>query len=376
MVAGTRRQDMDNLRWMVLLLLIPYHAAMAWNVWGEPNYIFFRGNRWISSSIVFISPWFMPLLFLLAGISTKFALEKRSGKAYLAERAKRLLIPCAFGTLTLMPMMTYLAERFYGTYPGSFFNHYSVFFTRYTDLIGADGGFSFGQFWFLLYLFLISLFSLGILKLLKETSLNFKKAASLPVLLLMGLPLPLLHEILSIGGKSFAEYTYFFLVGYFIFANPQTAAILEKNHRWLLALGLISSFLSVYLFIWSGKDLPFLNLSFKYVSQWSMVLALLGLSKKHLNFTGRISEYMGRRSILFYFYHFIWVVISQYTLYKILGNRTWMLYGLTLLFSYAGTFLSCEISIRIPALCFLTGVKYKHSPWGQTPSKSSQTGGL
>ena len=30
----------DNLRWITLLILIPYHTAMAWNVWGEPNYIY------------------------------------------------------------------------------------------------------------------------------------------------------------------------------------------------------------------------------------------------------------------------------------------------------------------------------------------------
>lgn len=37
-----RKHYIDNLRWITILLLIPYHAAMAWNVWGEPNYIFLR----------------------------------------------------------------------------------------------------------------------------------------------------------------------------------------------------------------------------------------------------------------------------------------------------------------------------------------------
>ena len=347
----------------MLLILIPYHAAQAWNTWGEPNYIFFQGNPWISSSLVFWSPYFMPLLFTLAGISTKFALKKRSEKEYLVERVKRLLVPCIFGTVTLMPVMTYLAERFYGTYQGSFLRHYTVFFTRFTDLIGADGGFSLGQFWFLLYLFLISVFSLGILKLLKKSALDLSNPISLPVILLMGLPLPLLHEVLSIGGKSFAEYTYFFLTGYLIFANPETIVTLEKNRWRLLALGLISSVLNVYLFIWSGQNLPILNSSFKYISEWSMVLALLGLSKKYLNFSGKISSYMGKRSILFYFYHFIWVVVFQYVLYRLIGNNTWNLYGMTLACSYMATFLCCEISIRIPVLCFLTGVKHKYPPY-------------
>jgi len=60
-----RKHYIDNLRWLMLLVLIPYHAAQAWNTWGEPNYIFFEGNQAIGSIIVFFSPYFMPLLFAL-----------------------------------------------------------------------------------------------------------------------------------------------------------------------------------------------------------------------------------------------------------------------------------------------------------------------
>lgn len=67
----TRKNYIDNLRWIILLLLIPYHAAMAWNTWGEPNYIYFEGSKFIGSIIVFFSPYFMLLLFVLAGVSTR-----------------------------------------------------------------------------------------------------------------------------------------------------------------------------------------------------------------------------------------------------------------------------------------------------------------
>ena len=67
-----RKYYVDNIRWIVILLLVPYHAAMAWNVWGEPNYIYFESNKIISSIVVFFSPYFMPLMFFIAGISTRF----------------------------------------------------------------------------------------------------------------------------------------------------------------------------------------------------------------------------------------------------------------------------------------------------------------
>lgn len=49
MKTNERKHYIDNLRWLILLVLIPYHTAQAWNTWGEPNYIYFERNRLISS---------------------------------------------------------------------------------------------------------------------------------------------------------------------------------------------------------------------------------------------------------------------------------------------------------------------------------------
>jgi len=359
MKSGVRKHYIDNLRWMILLILIPYHTAMAWNVWDEPNYIFFEGNRIISSIVVFFSPYFMPLLFVLAGIGTKFALEKRTGKEYVIERAKKLLIPAAFGTIVLMPVMGYIADKFNYSYNGGFFQHYAVFFTEFTDLTGADGRFSFGQFWFLLYLFVISVLSVGVLTLLKKT--DYKSERSIPfwAVLVLGLPLPLLSEVLSIGGKSLAEYTYLFLLGYFVFSDDRIISKAEKNSWLLFGTGMAAAVLNVYLFIWSDKDWAVLNTAAKYAAEWIMIIALTGQAKRYLNFSGKASDYMSRRSFLFYIWHFIWVVLSQYVLYSICADNTAVLFAGTLIFSYIMTFVCCEICLRIPFLCFITGTKYK-----------------
>ena len=136
-----RKYYVDNIRWIIILLLVPYHAAMAWNVWGEPNYIYFKGNKIISSIVVFFSPYFMPLMFSIAGISTRFALQKRTIGQYVLERTKKLLIPFIFGTALIMPPIAYIADKFNCGYQGNSFQHYAVFFTHFTDLTGADGGF-------------------------------------------------------------------------------------------------------------------------------------------------------------------------------------------------------------------------------------------
>ena len=356
-----RKHYIDNLRWLILLILIPYHTAQAWNTWGEPNYIFFEGSRLISSFIVFFSPFFMPLLFVLAGVGTKYALQKRTTKEYLAERVRRLLIPFLYGTLLLIPVMTYIADKFHHSYSGGLFRHYGVFFTKFTDLTGADGGFSVGQFWFVLYLFIISILSVFGLSLLKNRAIKAdektEKRVSLWPVFMLGLPLPILSDLLSIGGKSLAEYLYLFLLGYLVFSDDRIISKLEKYAGVLMGIGAAASVLNVYLFLWANGEYVLLNDVTKYVSEWIMVLALIGLAKRYLNFHGPVSEYMKKRSFLFFTYHFIWVVVIQYFLYRMVGNQTFILFVGTVLLAYLMTFLCCEISIRIPVLCFLTGVK-------------------
>ena len=210
----------------------------------------------------------------------------------------------------------------------------------------------------MLYLLVISVVGVCVITLLNTITVKSKKTIPFWMVLVLGLPLPLLSELLSIGGKSFAEYTYLFLIGYYVLADEEVVDKAEKNSFSLFSVGLIATILTVYLFIWSDVKLAFLNVITKCISEWIMVIALIGLAKRYLNFGGKTSNYMNKRSFLFYIYHFIWVVLFQYILYGFVGNKTVVLFIGSVLLSYLMTFICCEISIRVPGLCFLTGTKY------------------
>ena len=108
-----RKRYIDNLRWSVILLLIPFHAAQAFKTWVEPNYIVFGPNKAISSIIVFFGPFVMQLLFLFAGMSMRYALSKRTCSQFAIERVRRLLVPLIFGVTVLVSPMCFLADRFH-----------------------------------------------------------------------------------------------------------------------------------------------------------------------------------------------------------------------------------------------------------------------
>lgn len=342
-----RKYYIDNLRWITILMLIPYHAAMAWNMWREPNYIYYESSQVISSIVVFLSPYFMPLMFLIAGISARSALQKRTIGQYVLERARKLLVPFITGTILIMPLMTYIADRFNYGYQGGLLQHYTVFFTRFTDLTGSDGGFSVGQFWFLLYLFVMSLITAGIVSL--QGKIIPRKDAGIPLALFFfwGLPLPFLSGLLSVGGKSFAEYTYIFLVGYYLFSKEEVAGKAEQ-YKWIfLAIGLTASICNVYLFIWSDTQHALPNMAAKYVSEWFMINSLIGMGKRYLDFSGKASKYMSQRSYTFYIFHFIWLILFQYLLSDICDSNTFLLYVLPVLLAYGATLACCEICSRI-----------------------------
>ena len=354
-----RKQFIDNLRWLDVFLLILYHAAQAFNTWGELNYICFEPNKAISSFIVFLSPFFMPLLFLLAGMSSRYSLRKRTYGQYITERIKRLLVPLAFGTLVFCPVLAYIGNKTNYGYEGSFFAHYKVFFTKWTDLTGFDGGFHVGQFWFLLYLFVISLVSVGIIALVKKAMKKQTGAENMPfwAICLMVIPLPFLYDLLSVGGKSFAEYIYIFLIGFYLLSNDKVIEKAEKYRYISLTAGLAASLANVYMFIWSGRDFGMLNVTAKAFAEWFMILALIGIGKNKLDFRNKVTAYMSQRSFPFFGMHFLWIVLFQYWFSGIFDNNIVLLFIVPVACAYVTTLACAELCLRIPILCFLMGTK-------------------
>lgn len=171
----SRVNYIDNLRTAIVSLLIIYHLGIAYNSWGEANYIFFERVNFIASIVVFISSWFMPLMFLLAGVSAAFSLKKRGYSDFIKERFTRLGIPLLFGITIINPILSFIADKSHNGYEGNYFEHYLIYFTRFTDLTGYDGGFTLGHFWFIAVLIIISCLACGVIKIIDGISRNNRK---------------------------------------------------------------------------------------------------------------------------------------------------------------------------------------------------------
>lgn len=352
-----RKYYIDNLRWLCVLLLIPFHAAMAWNSWGEKNYIWFNGNRLLSTLAALISPWYMPLLFVIAGMSAKYALQKRNLREFLINRVKKLFIPQIFGIVTVVAAMACYADRFNCGYDGSFVVHYGVFFTRFTDLTGYDGGFSPGHLWFLLYLFVISLIGVGIIALQKKflQNLTFENINIIAIIALGIVPM-LTCDILNFGGKSVISYMLLYLSGYYVFAEDKVQEKITVHRYFCSAVMIIADIVNVVLFIWTEHSNGIINDVAMYTASWFGILTALGFGRILFNQSNKITKYLASRSFLFYIFHFLWLVLFQFYISQYTSN-TVILYIIPMLGAYAMTFLTCELIVRIPIINFLYGVR-------------------
>ena len=353
-----RKNYIDNLRWLAILLLFPFHAAMMFNDYGENWYIMSKPVAAISSFTWATYSWFMPLLFVLAGISAGYALEKRTPQQFVKERFHKLFVPLVSGILLLVPMQTYYAERFHNGYTGSYFQQYVLYFTKKTDLTGFTGGFTPGQLWFILFLFVISLVALPIMMWYRRSSHQIDAAKiRIPMLLPLFIVTLLMTGILDFGGKSVGEDFTLFLLGFFFLRSDEVIGRLEKS-RWplfIVAVLLNVSQIVIYYNIPSMSRGLGADIYQRFVA-WESILAFLGMAKRYFNFRTKATAYLAKGSFPIYVFHQSILIAVAYYVVKLCPIPAAQ-YFLIILISAAGTFAAYEIFRRIPVFRFLFGMR-------------------
>lgn len=105
-----RRYDLDWLRVLGVLLLVPFHVALIF-VLDPYTAMYIKdvvNSRLLAEATGFVHLWHMPMLFVISGSATYFALGFRSSGQYMRERFRRLFIPLIFGILTFIPFTMYI----------------------------------------------------------------------------------------------------------------------------------------------------------------------------------------------------------------------------------------------------------------------------
>ncbi|MDR2966650.1 MAG: acyltransferase family protein [Methanobacteriaceae archaeon] len=361
-----RKHFLDNLRWIFILLLFPFHTFRIYDVF-ENFYIKGSGNIILTNFIIFFGPWIMALFFVIAGISAFYSLKKRNSKEFLKERLLRLFIPFISGLIILIPIQTFFAEKFHFSVTENYFSQLITFFTKFGDLTGYTGGFTPGHLWFILYLFIISLIALPLIKLYENSSinLNFDKISIIKIISLF-IVFWIMSGILDIGGKSLGLFFSLFIVAYFIFSSDKILENIEK-YRWHLStIFLACSIINLMMYsywgsgilhmIYSDWTLKILFSFFIVFLSWTAILSFVGMGKKYLSFHNKWTEYFTKASYPIYLFHQTWIVAVAY--YTFLFTSSLILQIIIILFgSFILTIISYELVKRTKLTRFLFGIK-------------------
>ena len=367
---SVRRYDLDWLRILAILLLIPYHTARVFD--SNPFYIKNEINSpTIELFTSFINLWFMPLFFFIAGAAAKYSLERRSKKQYCLERFNKLFIPLLFGIFSLIPIAGYFG--FLNAHPGSdlsYYQYYPNFFNLdFEHIDGYTGKFTPSHLWFILYLFYFSLITLHLFHYLKTSNGKYLTAKLAEYLSQKPKRIFLLAIPLTLGRMMMIVYynpvylILFFILGYLVFSDRRFEQSMSKNNLIVFILAIIGTLFYLY----SGvsefsliKNLSIPNIIFQFLlslSTWCWVIVILNLARQFLNKKKSLKGYLNEASYPIYILHMTFVVPVAFYIVQWQAGVMVKFFFIVLI-SSIGIFLVYDLLIkRFNLTRFLFGMK-------------------
>ena len=364
-----RKHWMDNLRWVTVLLVLFYHVIYFYNnkgvfggIGGFGDYPECKQYQDIVMYILY--PWFMPILFMLAGMSARYALDKQSAKEWFKVRTRKLLVPGTIGLFVFHWMVGYfntvVAAR-QGVFEGM--PAIAKFF-----IMAVSG---IGPLWFIQLLWLLSLVLLLVRAIDSSDKLwKWCGKANLAVIVLLGVLFWAGEQTLIMNPRPESLdglwnlykpvfYLVNFLLGYFVFSHDEVQEKLGKAWIPLLACAVVAG--TVLIVTTFGQD----NTSAIYMSSplnclygWLMCLAMMAWFKVRFNRTGSFATYMTQNSFGLYIVHYLVIASLGYMMKMYTNLAPWMMYVILTIAVMTIPFALNEIIKRIPFIrwCVL-GIK-------------------
>ena len=383
---------LDWLRFIVVLSLAPFHAALSYTGYGY-GYVYDNpvrdavlagrglygnfGPGELRAFTVFLDNWGMHLLFLVSGMGAAFSLRGRSAAVFVGERARRLMLPYVLALLLVIPIQAWFRALDFKTFSGGFFSFYPHFFNGVSTGPGSPGNFDWGHLWFLMYLFVFSVIAVPLFKGWQQRGTPTSRGPKTPRIAQAGwvlapaLWIGLLEAAFRPGWPSVLNlvndwanvtvYLSFFVFGYLAGADSRLAEAAERNRFAALALGLVAFFARIACHLWLpiGDGYQAFNVLaqlLRGLASWWLVVAAIGLGRRHLRMTGRSLSIARDLSFPLYLLHYAPLTAATYLLLDS-GLGIWSRWALSVLLSWASVALCTFVFRFVPTLRSLFGIR-------------------
>ena len=354
-----RKHYIDNIRSLCISLVIIYHIFMMYSdTTGLGVGAFYDPQPW-DAVMFLIYPWFLILLFIVAGMCSRFYLDSHTPQEFRKSRTTKLLVPSTIGLLVFWWTQGYISMLISGAFENGGIQNTPL---PIQYLIMALSGT--GPLWFIQELWILSMILLIIRKHEKGRLFELGRKANIIVLLLLAVPVWLSGYVLNmpvISVYRFGIYPLVFFLGYFVFANDSVIAVLEKYCVPLIIGAAVLGGLYVYLHFGENfASIETMNSISASAFDWISCLAVIGGMKKWGDRTNKFASFMAKKNWGLYIFHYLPISLSAYLLHRYTTVPALPCYLISLLAGFGGALVLYEIISRIPFLRWaVLGIKAK-----------------
>ena len=358
-----RRYDLDWLRVFAFMLLILFHCGMFYvENWGWHVKSQYR-STFLENLMLMLSPWRMPLLWLISGIAMRFIMAKVTVWRFISIRSLRLLLPLLFGILVIVPPQLYIEMTHNGDLNVSYWQFLELFFSDDNGVFdkyqaGIWPHIDVNHLWFLRSLWQYSLVILCLLPLLNSSWVTrmvsnlFMQHGGIAIIL-AGLPIVLIEMAWQITDQRYPLGFTFMLYGYLIGWQHNFWQRVAKNIVWLVPSFIITYFTVLYFYneVWlleqatPGINPPWLLVIGTIIYSLLRILGvlmLLSIAYKYFNKNTSNLSYLNEAVYPFYILHQSFIVVLGYHLTQY--NLGAALEAVILILV---TFLACIVSYEV-----------------------------
>lgn len=344
-----RRYDIDWIRVIAIGLLLIYHIAIGFQPWGMMIAFITNAESWTSLwyPMMMLNVWRIPLLFFVSGMGVYFALQNRTWKQLIGERAGRILVPFIFGAIVIVPIHLYIWEQYY-----NFNNGYR-----------PDPG----HLWFLGNIFVYVLLFAPLFFYLKKNEKGkasgvIRKIFSTPLGLLLVIAAfvveavivkPFPYEMYAMTWHGFFLGILAFLFGFCFVLSGNTFWSMLLRWRWLL-LGLAVALIVLRLLCFQMSTPVYALVT----ESQCWIFLVLAFGYKYLNRGGKVLTYLSQAAYPVYILHMVFLYLGSYFIFKTTLDVQ-LKFVLVLITTVGGCFGAYELIRRIKWLRPLFGLKFK-----------------
>ena len=227
-----RKHYLDNIRWITVVIVVIYHVLYMYNaegILGGLGKITSLSVQPYDILMYLVYPWFMPVLFIVSGISSRLFLERHTDKEFIISRSRKLLVPSTIGVFVFHFIQGYVSMSLSNAFSdlGAMGVPKPVIYL----IMVASGS---GVLWFMHLLWIYSMI-LVLLRLIEKGRL-LKAGGKAPIWLILLLYFPIwgAAQILNtpiIAVYRIGFYFVFYMFGYYVFSNDE---VMEKLKRYAI----------------------------------------------------------------------------------------------------------------------------------------------